>query len=460
MYPGSSTTTTRGRRGALALSFALAILIPNYAGVARSAAVVADPRPNILIVMTDDQRGGLAVMPQTKAWLKEGGVRYPKAISTTPTCCPSRASLVTGLYAHNHGVLKNGGSSGALLDQSLTLQSVLQADGYRTGFFGKFLHGIPLHVDPKYFDSWAVAKSGTYYNGEWNVDGTQLTVPTYSTEFIDQQVKAFTGVAPDAPWFAIAAPHAPHGPWTPAVQYADAPISEWKGNPAVFEKDRSDKPPWVRRRAATFERGSAHREMQLRTLLSVDDMMASIHDHLELTGQLDNTLVFYLSDNGYLWSEHRLQGKDHPYLQSVRVPFLASWPGHLPAGQTSQRLVANIDIAPTVYAASGSSPPVELDGRSLLDAEWDHRRIHAEHWCNVNICRYWASTIRRRSQYIEYYTTASMKTLAFREFYRLDKDPWQLVNLLRDGKPGNVPNLKALHERVKMDLTCSGTECP
>jgi arylsulfatase A-like enzyme len=367
---------------------------------------------------------------------------------------------MTGLYVHNHGVKSNTGGSGSFLDQSVTLQAVLQNDGYRTGIFGKFLNGINLETNPLYFDTWAVAKGRTYYNGNWNVNGTVLPVPTYSTEFIGDQVKSFISASdPDAPWFAMATPLAPHYPYTPAVHYKDAPVPSWDGNPAVFETDLSDKPKYVRRGTTTFEDGARARTQQLRTLMSVDDMMASIHDHLVVTGQLDNTLVFYISDNGLLWGEHGMRGKDKPYLQSVGVPFFASWPGHLPEGQDDRRLVANIDIAPTVYAASGSTAPVELDGRSLLDFGWDRNRIHTEYWCNVG-CRYWASTTRGWSQYTEYYTDASMETISFREYYRLDRDPWQLVNLLRDGRPRNDPNLRVLHKQLKMDRGCAGTTCP
>jgi arylsulfatase A-like enzyme len=182
---------------------------------------------------------------------------------------------------------------------------------------------------------------------------------------------------------------APHHPWTPEARYRAVPLRSWPGNPAVFERDRSDKPPSFRKIDWSLADGRRVRDGQLRTLMSVDDMVGRLFATLHELGETRGTLAFFLSDNGYLWADHHLGGdlntagqKRLPYTDSVRVPFFMRWLGHLPAGTRDTRLAANVDIAPTVLEAAGipqdpAKPP--LDGRSLLAPD-ARNRLLLERW--------------------------------------------------------------------------------
>jgi arylsulfatase A-like enzyme len=136
----------------------------------RSAGAIS--RPNILVIVTDDQRGGFSVMPQARSWLKRGGTNFTKAFVTTPLCCPSRTSIFTGRYTHNHHVYSNDGEGANLIQQS-TLQYYLQQAGYETAMYGKYLNGWDISQPPPYFNHYAMTVTSNVYNqGTWNVDGT------------------------------------------------------------------------------------------------------------------------------------------------------------------------------------------------------------------------------------------------------------------------------------------------
>jgi arylsulfatase A-like enzyme len=358
---------------------------------------------------------------------------------------------MSGRYAHNNGVTRN--SNANLLDQSRTIQAYLDRAGYRTGMFGKFFNSIRLSSSPRFFDVWASFPNSqdNYTNGDWNVDGTIKHITQYATDYIGNRAADFIRASSGTPWYLYLATPNAHGPMTPQAQYAQAPVPRWSGNPAVFEQDRSDKPPWVRSHTQTFAGGQAVRTKQLRTLMSVDDMVGQIRSTLVDTGQMDNTLAFYTSDNGYHWSEHGLPGKGSPYLQSVRVPMLARWPGHLAAGATDRRLAANIDIAPTALGGANLTPATPFDGRSLTSPQVrDH--MLAEYWAGQpKGPPPWASLLTESNQYIEYYSPTTGQRI-FREYYNLLADPWQLTNL--STPPAGVA------AQLAADRVCAGASCP
>jgi arylsulfatase A-like enzyme len=212
----------------------LALFVAVAVADATSSALAQSPMPpNVLIIVTDDQRGGLNVMGETRRWFAEGGTRYPAAFATTPLCCPSRASILTGRYAHNHGVRRNGPASSDNLDQRTTLAYYLDQAGYRTGLFGKFLNGWDVTQAPPHFDEWALMLYA-YYGGQWNVNGTVQTIDDYSTTYIADKAEAFLRAGeqdPNQPWFLYVATTAPKPPYTPGPRYADHPVSQWAGNP-------------------------------------------------------------------------------------------------------------------------------------------------------------------------------------------------------------------------------------
>jgi len=426
--------------------------------------------PNVLIILTDDQRafGTMVALPTVHRWFGRGGRRYPEALDTTPLCCPSRTSLVTGLYAHNHGIVDNTRAGRGVFDQDITIQHYLNEAGYRTGFVGKFFNFWQVEDDPKYFDRWAIYDpnnvSNGYYHSTWNIDGEMRDVDRYSTDYIAKLGARFlegSEADDDRPWFLELSTFAPHMGPGPAPQYANTAIGPMRVTPAMREQDLSDKPRWVRRdRSSLAEARRAH-EAQLRMLLSVDDLVAKITRTLARTGETRDTLAFFLSDNGYAWGEHRIQGKGNPYVEGVHVPLLVRWPGHVDAGTVDRRIVAILDIAPTILDAAEIKvdPNAPMDGRSLLDPTWTRSRLLLEYWhWRGSLAPPWASTWTRHYQYTEYYRPNG--DISFREYYDLDRDPWQLVNLLRDGRAGNDPDVGPLHRQLEEDRTCTPGACP
>ncbi|WP_225878893.1 sulfatase family protein [Spongiactinospora rosea] len=420
--------------------------IPGFTGVASSAA-----RPNVLLIVTDDQpKQTNWAIQKTINWLGGQGVTFSNGHVTTPLCAPSRSSIFSGRYAHNHGVRNNAASLS--LDQSTTVQRHLKQAGYRTGLFGKYLNSWPLADAPPHFEEWALLQPG-YVDRQWNVNGTVQTINGYTTNIIRNRTLAFLERArtDTRPWFAYVTPYASHEPNTPAAQYADTVVPAWNGRPSVPEADRSDKPAYVQNATNTLADGRAVRTRQLRTLLSVDDAVQAFRDKLAAIGQLDNTLVIYIGDNGFQWADHGLLGKGTPYSPAHEVPFYLSWPaGGLGGGTTDNRIVANIDIAPTILAAAGIIPGTPHDGESLLSA-FDRDHLLIEWWKQgtAGVKDSWASFVARNRQYVEYYdlhTDTSGRVsgtgqVTFREYYDLVNDPYQLTNRLYQATPADEQNL-------------------
>lgn len=443
---------------------ALIVLVAASALVPAVGASGTERPPNVLIVLTDDQRPGtLSVMPQTRWWFRQHGVLYQKAHVTTPLCCPSRASILTARYAHNHGVETN--HSADALDFASTLPRYMREAGYTTAYVGKFLNG--WESDPPYFDRWATLDSpfsgDGYTDVPFNVNGVSKTVERYSTDYIrDWAVRFIEGAEEqdDRPWFLMVAPIAPHLPATPAEKFEDAPLPKWNPSPAVLEKDRSDKPPHVRESSVTLAGMTTVRRSQLRTLMSVDLLVDRLMRTLGSLGERGDTLAFYISDNGFLWGDHGVRGKRYPYSFSRRVPMLARWPGHLAPGTVDGRLAANIDIPATILDAAAVTPGGVIDGRSLLDPE-QRDRLFLEYAADPDAAvPAWRSLVTEGMHYVEHLDGT---VVTFREYYDLDKDPWQLVNLLEDADTTNDPPpavVDGLAAQVEADAACAGTEGP
>jgi arylsulfatase A-like enzyme len=218
----------------------------------------------------------------------------------------------------------------------------------------------------------------------------------------------------------------------------------------VFIQDQNDD-------AASIE---SVRVAMLRTLYSVDDLVGNVFANLQANGELSDTLAIFLSDNGYQWGEHGLDFKGYAYDDSVRVPMYMRWPGHVVAGATDNRLVGNIDVAPTVADAAGGLPiMLPMDGRSMLNPAPTRSRILLE-WYATNGGLGWASIRTATSHYIEHYDLIDNQTIKYREYYDLTNDPWEMNNLLGDGSAANDPNTAALSAQLAQDRGCSGAACP
>jgi arylsulfatase A-like enzyme len=448
----------------------VAFLTAGIALPGRADAQTTEP-PNILIFVTDDQRATdtLWVMPKTRYWFRQNGTQYPNAFATTPLCCPSRATIFTGRYAHNTGVRTQRWRP---LDMTTMFPRLLQEAGYQSGLSGKFMNGWRFTTPPPYFDHWALCgRCASNDLSTFNVDGVIQDVVGHSTNLFGKYaVRFLRGFETDdaRPWLLYLAPTSPHWPWTPQRKYASVPLPTWRGNPAVFERDRSDKPAFVRDFNFTLEGGRVVRDGQLRELMSVDDVVGRVFTVLDRMGETANTLAIFTSDNGFTWAEHGLGGdggtagqKRVPYTPSIQVPFFLRWPGHVPPGVRDRRLTGNVDIAPTVLAATGISadpakPP--LDGASLLSPD-ARLRLLLEYWRGSGRFPTWASLRTSAYQYTEYYADDGV-TRTFREYYDLMRDPWQLQNLLRDGISTNNPSVAPLSRQLAHDRACAGREGP
>ena len=427
--------------------------------------VVQPSAPNILIFLTDDQRASdtvtPSVMPKLRQWLMAGGREFTNFFDSTPLCCPDRSVILSGRYAHNTGVRTN--TDFASLDQSLTMERLLDADGYETAYVGKFLNDWNISTKPPYFDHRSLVGGG-YTDQTWNIDGVGARYPDYTTDFAGQRATAYLDhfeANDQQPWAMFVATPAPHNPWTPAAKYANADVGVWAGNPATAETDRSDKPPWVQSRNFSLAQAEAVRTPQLRTLKSVDDMVDTVMTKVQQLGELSDTLVIYTSDNGYLWGEHRLGGdyglaaqKRYPYTDSVRLPLFMRWDGHIQPGTSDARLTATVDIVPTVLQAAGIQADYPLDGYSMLSS-FTRTRILLEYWLDPGDASIptWISVRTPSVQFVEYYDAYG--AVSFREYYDLSNDPWELVNLLNDGNPAN-PDISQLVAEVRGDASCVG----
>lgn len=429
------------------------------------AAQQSPVRPNILLIITDDQRaaGTMKVMPHTRAWVGRGGTKFTNAYATTPLCCPSRASVMTGLYAHNHGVRHN--YDAPHLDHSTTLQRHLRDAGYTTALAGKFLNAWPLEDAPPYFDRWAFFQKGGYRGLTFNVDGRTRSVSRYSTGFVRNRSAQFLEEFEnddERPWYLYVAPFAPHGPPIPAPAHRKKRVPRWRTTPAIREQDLSDKPPFVRDSQVSMKRARRLRRGQLRALMSVDGMVGHLRSVLEELEEERDTIVVFLSDNGELWHDHGMIGKRHAYLPSVEIPMMVRWPGRIAAGARDPRLAATIDLAPTLLEAAGVSPEVvsTMDGKSLLRDD-DRDLLLLEHWGDPDgDYQEWAAILTPEYEYVEYYEKRRRNQPIYREYYDLDSDPWQLRNLLA-GNSGTVdPNTVALSSRLRAAERCRGVTCP
>jgi arylsulfatase A-like enzyme len=418
--------------------------------------------PNVILIITDDQRAGtLSYMPQLRRRVSKPGIRFRSAYVPNPACCPSRASFYTGTYSHTNGVWKNTGPFGGFeaYDDHSTLATWLNGAGYRTGLFGKYLNGYhDPRIVPPGWDEWFafIADDGRNYFGfDASHDGRLASFPesVYSTVETYERVSNFIRTTPSGrPVFAVWTPIAPHRPFLPEEQYADAPIdlTPWRP-PNYNERDMSDKSDWLRRtdRLTARQRHTidGERLAQYRTLLSVDDGIAAIVRALRQEGRLTNTLIVFASDNGLMWGEHRLSHKAVPYDGASRVPMVVRYDpliGRARGGSSTGTPVVNIDVAPTVMDALGMPTGSPVDGESLvplLDGSADRVRTRfiVEHASGGDAPAYCGAR-SRKELFIRYATGEE-------EYYRLDRDPWSLENLA--GEPGWGAEVNALRSYAR-----------
>lgn len=348
-----------------------------------------DDRPNIIVILTDDQSFDTlpshpAAMPWLQAQIQDpdgSWLWFPNAFISTPLCCPSRATILSGRYSHNTRVRTNDDAE--LFDESDTLATWLHDAGYFTGLVGKYLNRYPFgrgpYVPPGW-DRWVAkrntAASTTYYDYGFVDQGIPLQTAhgagTYATDLFADRALDFLRIAPaEQPYFLYFAPSAPHPPWTPPARHAGAFAGVPVPVPAsVNERNVSDKPAWVQALspldADEVSTLTSDRRQERATLLGVDDAIRRIVEAVEARGDLGRTVIFFLTDNGFAFGEHRIRGKRCPYEECIRTPFAALVPGGK-SGQV-EGLISNVDLAPTIAELAGVLPAPLVDGRSFARA--------------------------------------------------------------------------------------------
>ncbi|MCX6065787.1 MAG: sulfatase [Chloroflexi bacterium] len=419
--------------------------------------LIKDNRPNILLIITDDQRIGTEeYMPETKRLIFDQGVTFSQGFDTTPFCCPSRSSIFTGMYAHNHGVQTNENKL-----RFRTFINDLHDSGYYTGLIGKYLNSWKGEKRPE-FDFWVAFFRGDskYYDPDLNVNGVWATHPGYITYIFRDYMLEFLDKAAWSrrPFLMVLAFNAPHTPTTPAVEdeglLKDLPLYR---PPSFNEADISDKPTSITGKQILvqeeIDKLDQDRRNQILTLLAVDRSISTILQKMKDTGQLDNTMIIFLSDNGKHWGEHRMDTKSTAYEESIRVPFALRYPPLVPTPYVENRLVANIDIAPTIYTLARLPIPATVDGVSLtklFDKSTDWRSsLLLEAWPGRGD---WSAI---RSDDCIYIETLDDKS----EFYDLTVDPFEMDNMI--GLPQyqqKIAELKALLETQRQPKDVSQYE--
>lgn len=414
-----TSTVTRALAPLIALT-ALTVLVLSASGNASTPATAATAdRPNVIIVLTDDQTVAEMTsdtMPRTMKAIAGHGTTFAQSIVSSPLCCPSRAGFLTGEYPHNSGVFDNEPGYGALIDKTSIVYPWLQAAGYRTGHIGRYLlnydRATPPGGDwqtdggldaPPGLDDWfGYLGAPTIYNGAtFSDNGTQVTEGTgkagYTTRVMNHRAVDFVRQAKTdpRPFFLMLAHVAPHaaqttGPGPCGIGGLPIPdggkLGKWSDAslpkpPSFDERNVSDKPDWIRSRPPLGHRKRHGLKLGWRcsnaALSTVDEGVAQIVRRLRHQGDLDDTAIFVTSDNGYLFGEHRVfLNKVYPYEESLRVPLVARMPPSL-AGRkgppdTVDALVDQVDLTATVLDLANASPCTAqgdcrtLDGRSLV----------------------------------------------------------------------------------------------
>ncbi len=522
------STDTRPRTAALAAALTACLIV--LAGGAGDPAVAGPPeRPNVVVIMTDDQNLAQMTpeyMPKTMRLLGgRGSTRFTRSFVSSPLCCPSRAGTLTGAYPHNNGVHDNTPGYGALIEKDQTLFTWLQAAGYRTGHIGRFLlnydsfsmaspnPGAPPPAAPPAppgVDYWFGYATGYtfYFSAPFSDNGVPLRTAAdrsgYVTRVISRRAREFVRASAPSPdpfflWVAQLAPHTsnapPRGPCSSgaaAVEagtyraYRDEPLPQ---PPSFGERANRDKPTWIRsrpplRRRAVKALTKAWR-CSLASLTSVDRGVAHLVRELKRSGELDNTAIFFTSDNGYLYGEHRVVlEKIYPYEESWRVPLLSRLPsahtGGGPAPRFVKQNVTNLDLTATILDLADAGPCNQqgecrrIDGRSLLPLlgapgpRWPaDRAVLAE--IGNGLCgtlpvrglkNYYDAIRTRRFSYVEINRVNPRTGECDRpeyELYDLRSDPYQLKNAAVNPASKTPPGIQVeLAERLHTLARCTG----
>jgi N-acetylglucosamine-6-sulfatase len=430
------------------------------------------PRRNIIFILIDDQRyDAMGFMghpfletPRLDS-LAGNGVVFDNAFVTNSLCSPSRASILTGTYAHRHGVLDNN----TLLPRDLTtFPQLLQQNGYKTAFIGKWHMGGTSDAPQPGFDRWVSFRGqGVYNNPQLNIDGAAVKREGYTTDLLTDYAEDFLRGPHEKPFFLYLSHKAVHAEFAPASRHKGCYANAKYPRPASMadtEENYRGKPAWVRAQRKswhgvdgmynvttdydTFVRDYAE------TMRAVDDSVGRIVDTLRDRGLLNSTLILYTSDNGFLFGEHGLIDKRCMYEPSIRVPLIAHCPEWSPRPQRRKELVTNVDFAPTIFDAAGVSVPEFVQGQSFLklllgeSVPWRDAFLYEYFWE-----RSFPQTPTVLGVRAERYKFMKCHGVWDRyELYDVQNDPHEMNNLLGGFLQGKEGGLLDSYIRQKADL--------
>jgi N-acetylglucosamine-6-sulfatase len=422
-------------------------------------------RPNIILFLTDDQTiESLARMPYLNS--RTDWVRFDNAWANNALCCPARATLLQGRYDTHTRVLNN--RHGWRFNTRETLPVWLQREGYRTGLIGKYLNGLGNATDvPPGWNSFQVVTPSSVSYSQYNYTLVENGVArSYGSDPADYQVDVLTTRAESfvqtsanlgTPFFLYFAPTATHGPWVASPRrtgmFRTTPVPR---SASFNETDVSDKPRWVHSlQQIDFTTIQNQRRREWAAGVSVDDALRALDQQLIASGVFDNTVLVFLTDNGYSFHEHRHSGKMCEYTECAHTPILIRYPGV--SGRSIRAYATNVDIAPTVADIAGATPALPQDGRSLVPwllgepvTQW--RRGVLQHWSggdNVGgtghgtaIPEFWTVRSHRNGRPYAYTELATGE----KELYDLAADPAELENIAGD------PAVAAVQESLRVQL--------
>ena len=467
--------------------FALSVLIV-FAGIGVLAYMQAQReasrvRPNILFIYTDDLDMLLMpYMPHTNRLIADEGAVFTNSFVTSSMCCPSRASTLRGQYPHNTGIIENAPGFKKFYRDKLEKETIaiwLKRAGYQNALLGKYLNLYPLAAPSKEYiapgwDDWHVfvdEGTGNYYfaytiNRNGTLERQYKKPENYSTDLLNLQAQDFIRktIADGKPFFVFLSVYAPHGPSIPAPRHMDLfPDLEYPKRPSFHEEDMSDKPLIIqdlRKTGGLFELEEADELFRKRaqSIQSVDELVVDLVNLLEELGQLENTYIFFTSDNGFHMGEHMLpSGKMLAYEEDILVPLYVRGPGIQP-GLVIPELTLNVDLAPTFLEMAGGKTARFIDGRSLMPLllpdgqplEWRQAiMIGTGEIEKESIEIGWRGVRTDKFKYVEYENGEL-------EFYDLIADPYEMENL---ASALDAETLKTLNEWLTKLKTCQADEC-
>lgn len=435
---------------------------------AQTSAQRSKPR-NIILILTDDHRYDALGFLKGQAWLEtphldslaRDGAHFQNAVVTTALCSPSRASILTGQYAHRHRIVDN---NTAIPPGTHFFPQDLQKSGYQTAFIGKWHMGGDADDPQPGFNHWVSFKGqGTYLPSPdgLNVDGRKVPQKGYITdELTDYALNWLKGIRKDQPYFLYLSHKAVHSEFVPAERHK----GRFKGKEFVFPKSMAKptpeqgRPTWVQNQRNSWHgvEFPYHSDLNIaeyyrlyaETLCGVDDSVGRVLAALRERGELDSTLVVYMGDNGFAFGEHGLIDKRTAYEESIRVPLLARCPELFQAGSTVKKPVANIDLMPTFLEAAGVQPNTPVDGSSWIalaqgrETAWRESMLYEYYWERTFPQTPTIHALREdRYKLIRYYGIWDVD-----EMYDLEKDPGETQNLIFQ------PDLQPVATRMRTKL--------